>query len=179
MRTLATLKRVNTYDKHKLTLTADEALKAFGETIYRLAYSYVRNETDAEDIFQDVFMNFLKYGTTKEFDSWDHAKNWFIRVTINCYYHFIKVSKRRMEIEDSEQIIDLQSIEEAPQKNYGILTEAVGELKEKYRTVVHLFYYEGYKVKEIANLLEENENTIKTRLSRAKKVLKEKLADGR
>jgi len=169
--------RLRTYDKHKWLLTADKALEEFSGMIYRLASNLAKNEADAQDIFQDVFERFLKYGTKKEFDSLEHAKHWFVRVTINCHNAFLEKKKKLNEFEQVEQ--DESSIEmiavEEEKKVYFDLTEAVGELEEKYRLVIHLFYYEGYKIKELAELLNENENTIKTRLSRAKKVLKEKL----
>jgi len=166
--------RARTYDKHKWLLTADKALEEFSGMIYRLASNLARNEADAQDIFQDVFERFLKYGTKKEFDSLEHAKHWFVRVTINCHNAFLEKKKKLNEVEQDENSLDTIAVEEE-RKVYFDLTEAVGELEEKYRLVIHLFYYEGYKIKELADLLNENENTIKTRLSRAKKVLKEKL----
>lgn len=160
---------MNTYEKHKLTLTTEVALEEFSDVVYRVAYSYAKNEADAQDIFQDVFMRFMKYGIGKEYDSLDHAKHWFIRVTINCYHTLVSKRKRRDEIEK-----DPRNIKERT-REYSSLTETVGELDEKYRIVIHLFYYEDYKVKEISNILGENENTIKSRLARAKKILKDKL----
>lgn len=173
------MQRVNTYDEQKLLLTADKALEEFGGMIYRLARSLSKNdEMEAQEVFQDVFERFLKYGTKKEYDSIEHAKNWFVRVTINCHNALTERNQKRRKIEHDEQIIDIHAIEEKP-RNYESLTEAVNELKEKYRIVIHLMYYEGYKISEIAQLLEENENTIKTRLARAKKMLQKKLEDDR
>lgn len=173
------MQRVNTYDEQKLLLTADKALEEFSGMIYRLARSLSKNnEMEAQEVFQDVFERFLKYGTKKEYDSIEHAKNWFVRVTINCHNALIKRNQKRREIEYDEQIVDMDEIGEES-RDYHSLTEAVNELKEKYRIVIHLMYYEGYKISEIAELLEENENTIKTRLARAKKTLRKKLEDDR
>ena len=165
-------RKTNTYDKHKLTLTIETALEEFSDVVYRVAYSFAKHEADAQDIFQEVFMRFMKYGIGKEYDSFEHAEHWFVRVTINCYHTFVSKVKRREEVET-----DPRNVKEG-KRDYSTLTEAIGELDEKYRIVVHLFYYEDYKVREIADILEENENTIKTRLARAKKMLREKLEDG-
>jgi len=160
---------MNTYDEHKLILTIETALEKFSDVVYRVAYSFAKHEADAQDIFQDVFMRFMKYGIEKEFDSLEHAEHWFVRVTLNCYYTFVSKAKRREEVETDPRNIKTEK------KDYSTLTETVGELEEKYRIVIHLFYYEDYKIKEIAAILGENENTIKTRIARAKKMLKNKL----
>jgi len=151
--------------KITLLLSNEEAIDHFSDTVYRVAFNQVKNRMDAEDVFQEVFLRFIKYN--KGFDSMEHAKAWFIRTTINCCRTFFTKQKKHSEV---ELVIDVPEEKITP---YG-MTECVGELEEKYRIVVHLFYYEQYKIKEIAELLQENENTIKTRLTRAKKILKEK-----
>jgi len=149
----------------KILLSDEAAIEYFSDTVYRVALNMVKNEADAQDMFQEVFLRFIKY--KKGFDSMDHAKAWFIRVTINCCNSFFKKQKRQTEIEAMTDIPEEEKVD------YGI-TEHVQALEEKYRIVIHLYYYEGYKIKEIAEILQENENTIKTRLARAKKILKEK-----
>lgn len=151
--------------KATLVLSSEEAIDHFSDTVYRVAFNQMKNEMDAEDVFQEVFLRFIKYN--KGFDSLEHAKAWFIRATINCCRTLFAKQKKRSEI---EWMVDLP---EESTRSYG-MTECVGELEEKYRIVIHLFYYEQYKIKEIAQLLQENENTIKTRLTRAKHLLKEK-----
>jgi len=163
------VRRKNTYDEDKLTLTIEESLKEFSDVVYRVARNLVKNEADAQDIYQEVFLRFMKYSINKQYDSLDHARHWFIRVTINCHHTFIERNMRREELEKS-----VYYMKDEP-RNYSSLTEAVQELDEKYRIVVHLFYYEDYRIKEIAAILEENENTIKTRLARAKGLLKSKI----
>lgn len=138
-----------------------------------MAYNFAKNEADANDVFQEVYMRFIKYGTKKEFDSFEHVKAWFIRVTINCYHDLVAKEKRREELESTSQT----AIHEL-EKDHSALIEAVQALDEKYRTVIHLFYYEDYKIHEIARLLDENENTIKTRLARARKIVKDTLKGG-
>jgi len=164
------VRRKNTYNEHKLTLTTNDALKEFSDVVYRVAHNLAKHEADAQDVYQEVFMRFMKYGITKEYHSLEHARHWFIRVTINCYHDFIEKANRREELEK-----DLRHIK-GEQEDYSSLTEAIQELDEKYRIAIHLFYYESYKIKEIARILEENENTVKTRLARAKKMLKQKIS---
>lgn len=164
------MERKNSYDNQKIMLTAETALKEFSNVVYRVAYSFAKHEADANDIFQDVFMRFMKYGIDKEYDSLKHAEHWFVRVTMNVCHTFISKAKRRREVE-SEGL----NTYDAPARDYSIVTQSIQELDEKYRIVLHLFYYEEYKIKEIAEILNENENTIKTRLARAKKALKDKV----
>jgi len=167
------LKRKNTYEQSKVVLTVETALKEFSDVVYRVALNLAKHDADANDIFQDVFMRFMKYGVGKEFDSMDHAKHWFIRVTMNVYHTWVSKAKRRVEIEKDGTDINLKE----KKRDLSTVTDCVQDLDEKYRIVVHLYYYESYKINEIALLLGENENTIKTRLSRAKKMLKTKLKD--
>lgn len=157
------------YNKNKnlntISLSNEEAIDYFSDTVYKVALNTVKKESDAQDIFQEVFMRFVK--REERFASMEHAKAWFIRVTINCCHTFFKKNQKHAEVE---------LVVEIPQedKEEHEVTYLVQELEEKYRVVIHLYYYEQYAIKEIATLLQENENTIKTRLSRAKKMLKEK-----
>jgi len=156
-----------------MSLTAEDALNQFGGIVYRVAHNFAKNDADAQDIYQEVFMRFMKYGIKKEYESLDHVKHWLIRVTINCYHTFITKEKRREELEHaSHQVIDEH------EKDHSALIEAVQYLDEKYRIVIHLYYYEDYKVREIAAILKESENTVKTRLTRARRLVKEQLKGG-
>jgi len=151
--------------RDSLVLSDEDAIEQFGDTIYRVAMNMLKNEPDTQDVFQDVFLRFVKH--KKKFASLEHAKAWFIRVTINCCKDFFRKQKNHHDLDSA------RDIKATATKQYG-MTEHVWELDEKYRIVIHLHYYEQYKISEIAELLKENENTIKTRLSRARKILKEK-----
>jgi len=163
----------NVVSEDKLTLTIESALEEFSDVVYRVAASFAQCEADARDIYQEVFMRFLKYGVGKEFNDLEHAKHWFIRVTINYHHTFASKAKRRKEVEKDSAYFKEKV------RDHGEVTQALQELDEKYRTVIHLFYYQGYKIKEIADLLEKNENTIKTRLARGKRLLKDKMENDR
>ena len=149
--------------RNSLELSDEDAIRHFSDTIYRVAMNMLKNEFDTHDVFQEVFLRFVKH--KKTFESLEHAKAWFIRVTINCCKDFFRKQKNHQNLDEATSVAAVDV------KQYGI-TEYVQELDEKYRIVIHLFYYEQYKISEIADILKENENTIKTRLSRAKKILK-------
>ena len=151
--------------RDSFVLSDEDAIDHFSDTIYRVAMNMLRNEHDTHDVFQEVFLRFVK--NKKKFESLEHGKAWFIRVTINCCKDFFRKQKNHQDLDSA---IDIHA---PADKEYG-MTGYVQELDEKYRIVVHLHYYEQYKISEIAEILKENENTIKTRLSRARKILQEK-----
>ena len=136
----------------------------YEKTVYKLAYSYMKNKQDTDDIYQEVFLRFFR--KKPEFESEEHEKAWFIRTTINCCksYYLSGWVKRTMAFEEGTHGRE-DSYEMGGQSD---LFYAVMELPVKYRTVIHLFYYEGYTVREIAGLTGEKVTTITTRLSRAR-----------
>ncbi len=125
--------------------------------------------SDTEDIFQTVFMKYLL--SSNEFESDEHEKAWFIRVTINCCKDLLKSFFKKNTV--PLEIIAEQSVE-MPSENSHVL-EAVLSLPKKYKEVVYLYYYEEYTAVEISKILSKNVNTVYTLLSRAKALLKEKL----
>jgi len=155
-------------NKKTVHLSDEEAVGQFSATVYRVAMNMIKNETDVEDVYQEVFLRFVR--RKKGFETLEHAKAWFIRVTINCCHDFFRGRKYEQEL---EVVMDTYVTETKSDD----IVDMVQTLDKKYRMVIHLYYYEQYKISEIATLLNENENTIKTRLSRAKKILKEKWED--
>ena len=151
---------------------AAEALRKYADMVYRLAYAQARNRADADDIFQEVFIRLVKNGPG--FQSDEHMKAWLIRVTVNCARSlWLSAWKRRMVFMDDEKI-DRIPAEEAPRENER-LDEAMDALPVKMRRVIHLFYYEDMSVDEIAEALNEKPSTIRSQLSRARKMLKKRL----
>ncbi|MCI8598810.1 MAG: sigma-70 family RNA polymerase sigma factor [Lachnospiraceae bacterium] len=143
----------------------------YEKTVYKLAYSYMKNKQDTDDIYQEVFLRFFR--KKPEFESEEHEKAWFIRTTINCCksYYLSGWVKRTMALdEEVHGKEDSYEMEERSELFYAVM-----ELPVKYRTVIHLFYYEGYTVKEIAELTGEKVTTITTRLSRAREQLRQVL----
>jgi len=153
------------------TLSVEETMHHFGDTVYRIALKMVKHEADAQDVFQDVFMRYIKYA--KNLTSLDHVKHWLIRTTINRCKDFFEDEKRQAHLMEAHS----EKLKTAAPKDPYSVREAVQELDKKYRIVVHLFYFEGYKIREIAELLDEPENTIKSKLNRARHLLKEKIQD--
>lgn len=142
----------------------------FKNDIYRLAYSYTCNVSDADDVTQSVFIKLYK--RMNKFDSDISIKKWLIKVTINeCKTLFLSSwYKRIVPISDREENISVVS------KDNDILS-SIMELPKKYKLVIYLYYYENYKIKEITDILKMNENTVKTNLSRARDMLKDILKE--
>lgn len=140
------------------------------DTIFRIAYSYLRSQADADDVTQDVLIQLYKTDTA--FESDDHLKHWLIRVTVNRCKNIFRSPWRKVEnIADYENSLTF----EAPE--HRELFDAVMALDKRYRLPVLLYYYEGYSQKEIAGLLSLPEETVRTRLFRARGKLKATLTE--
>lgn len=135
----------------------------YTKSLLRLACTYTKSVPDAEDVVQEVMVRLI----TKKpwFENETHEKAWLIRVTINISINYVKAVKRRR----SEPLN--YDIPEIPEEKYYLI-ETMDALPEKYRTVLYLYYFEGYSVKEIAIILKKTDSTITTWMSRARKKLK-------
>ena len=152
----------------------NEAIERYGDTVRRLCMLHLKNEADTQDIFQTVFLKYLLH--TADFESREHEKAWFIRVTINACRDVLKSVFRRRTV-SLEEVRDLP----APEGEGGEVLRAVLSLPRKYREVVYLHYYEGYTAPEIGDVLGRNVNTVYTDLTRAREKLRTMLggeADG-
>lgn len=151
-------------------MTDSEFIKVYQKyrnNVYSVIYHYVRNEADAADLQQEVFMKLYSYD--KAFDSDEHQKAWLLRVAINISKNHLR-SAGRVTYTALDETIPSPSKEE-----HGEVFEAVLSLPEKYRIPIHLFYYEEYSVRQIAQLLGMMEATVKTRLNRGRTLLKTKI----
>lgn len=152
----------------------DEILQKYSSMVYRLAFSRVHSTHDADDILQDVFLKYIR--ADKVFNDEEHRKAWLIKTTVNSSKTFLLSSWNRRrssgEITDEfgENDRNLQLIE-----TKSTVYSAVAELPVKYRTVVHLFYYEDMSVSDITKVTGQTENTVKSQLRRARNLLKGKL----
>jgi RNA polymerase sigma-70 factor (ECF subfamily) len=140
--------------------------------IYRLAYSITKNTYDTDDIVQTVFIKLYNNKIINKDDK--EIKRWLIKVTINeCKTIFLSSWKRRIvSLTEKHENIKYEK------DNDNLLNE-INKLSKKERIVIFLYYYEGYKVKEIANLLGKSETNIQTILYRARKSLKDILEEER
>ena len=150
-------------------------VEKYSQMVYRLAFSMMKNRYDADDIHQDVFIRFLK--KQPQFDNEEHEKAWFIRVTVNCCTNYHKTAWRRKTVSLSEY--ERQEDAEMPtqQSDAVNLIETVKMLPEKYRAVIHLFYYEEMSVEEVAKVLHRRTSTVRTQLVRARRMLGEWLTE--
>lgn len=147
----------------------DALYTRYGDMLYRLALVRTRNVSDAEDILQEVFLRYCRKNPT--FTSAEHQKAWLITVTINCSKNLVGNAFRRHTV--GIDAAGEQADEDVSFDN--TVYEAVLRLPDKLRTVIHLYYYEDYAVKEIAKMLQANESTVKSWLHRARGILKEDL----
>ena len=149
---------------------AVRAIEAYSDTVRRICMLHLKSNSDTEDIFQTVFLKYLTY--RGDFQSDEHEKARFIRVTVNACKDYLKSFFRSRTI----SLEELKDVSSEVTESRGEVLSAVLSLPQKYKDVVYLHYYEGYTAVEIGRILKKNENTVYTLLSRAKKILKEKLA---
>ena len=143
---------------------AGELLERYGNNILRVAYSYLHNMSDAEDILQDTLMQYIRKAPA--FANDNHEKAWLLTVAANLSKNKIEYLNIRKADELSEELVAEKK------EDLAFVWDAVKQLPEKYREVVHLFYQEGYSTKDIAGILGRNESTVRSDLNRARGQLK-------
>ena len=148
--------------------TPAELARAYAPAIYRLAYARTGSRADAEDIMQEVFVRLLR--AKPEFTDREHARAWLLRVAANCANDWFRAPWRRREGPLTDSL-------PAPEHEDGGVVEAVLALPAKYRTAVHLYYYEELSVAEIAKITGKSESAVKSRLFRARAMLREALKE--
>lgn len=143
-------------------ISATQAFNRYSDMVYRLAFARVKNKYDADDILQEVFLRFIKVKENVNND--EQAKALLIRITINCSKSLLSSSwfKRTEPLSENLSVSD---------PGFDTL-DAVLRLPQKYRTVIHLHYYMGYSVEEIAAILKSKPSTVKSQLHRARQKLK-------
>lgn len=143
-----------------------DVLTRYSNMVYRLALSRTKNISDAEDILQEVFLRLVN--KNPKFESEGHRKAWLIKVTINCSSKLLTSAWFRKTVPLDEEL-------KFETKDKSDVYYAVLELPMKYRTVIHLFYYEDMSIAQISAVLDVKESTIKSQLLRARQLLKVKL----
>ena len=147
----------------------EKMIEKYSDMVYRLALTRTKSKENSEDVYQEVFLRLYK--KLPKFENEEHEKAWIIRVTINCSKNLLNSSFLKHTTKLEEEIT-------FETKERHDIYYAVQNLPLKYRTIIYLFYYENYKIEEIAKILNTNSNTIKTRLSRAREKLKLKIEGG-
>lgn len=139
-------------------------LDTHGNAILRLAYSYLHNMADAEDILQETLLRCLT--AAPEFQSSAHEKAWLLKVAANLSKNRILYNRKRSTDELSETLVAEN------REDLSFVWDAVRSLPAKYSSVIHLFYYEGYTTGEISKILGRNASSIRSDLHRGREKLK-------
>jgi len=143
------------------------------KTVYRVCFAYMKNAADAEDAVQDTFFQLIKAGAG--FESEEHEKAWLIRTATNISKNILRHWWRRREnLDDYENLRGNENIENGNIEIDDVFSAVMG-LPDKYKTVVYLYYYEGYNSVEISKILDKPQSTIRNQLHEARSVLREKL----
>lgn len=145
-------------------------LDTYGNQILRLAYSYLHNLDDAEEVLQDTLIRY--WNKEPDFENKTHEKAWLLRVAANLSKNRIAYNKVRSTDELKETLAAEQ------REDLSFVWEAVKELPVKYREVIHLFYYEGLSTAQIAAVLQQKESTVRSHLMRGRDKLKTILKEG-
>lgn len=146
-----------------------EKYQQYKVMLFRISYSYLGNKHDCEDILQEAFIKLCYHAP--DFKSKEDEKRWIIRVTINlCKNHLRSYWYRhKTDLDEAEQcIVDPE---------YNTILQDILRLPEKYKTVIQLYYFSGYKIPEIADFLHISEGAVKMRLKRGRELLKIELED--
>lgn len=151
--------------------TVQELIERYRNNLYAAAFNICKNAQDAEDVVQDTFIQY--HTIKKDFEDEQHIRAWLIRVAINKAKNVNHTFWRQNKL-SLDDYMETLTFETSESEN---LFETVMKLPEKYRIVMHLFYYEDYAVREIAEILKISESNVKVRLSRGRMLLKETLQE--
>lgn len=148
-------------------------VQQFADVIYRTALNATKSYYDAQDIVQNTFLKLWQTDTAFEND--DHIRRWLIRVAVNESKNLRKSYYKRM-VDSIEKATEIPAFSDEMDRE---LYDAVASMPPKYKIAVHLFYYENYTTEEIADLLGLSPSTVRTRLFRARQILKKLLTEER
>lgn len=147
-------------------MNEEQIVRTYADMVYKIAYHYTANAMDAEDVYSETFLTYFK--CERSFDSEEHRKAWFIRVTINCAKDLL--SERHSEGELNEELAG--DVGHASQEGLLTLRQAIDALPQQQKELITLYYLNDLSIKEIAEILNKNENTVKVTLSRARENLR-------
>jgi RNA polymerase sigma-70 factor (ECF subfamily) len=140
----------------------DDAMQRNGDRVFRVAVAGMGTRADAEDVVQDVFLKLLE--KRPAFESEEHEAAWLVRVTVNMCRSRLRSPRRR-------QVPLLETYPARDERQHDVM-ETVMSLPPKYRSVIHLYYYEGYSTREIAEMTAQKDSTVREQLTRARRMLK-------
>ena len=139
----------------------ETAVEQYGDTVFRLAYSYLKNRADAEDVMQETLLKL--YLERRPFQSPEHQRHWVVRVAVNECRKLLRSPWRRRTgpLEEADA-----PVFDTPEQS-EVFRQVMG-LPPKYRAAVYLYYYEDCSVQEIAAAMGANPSTVQTWLMRAR-----------
>ncbi|MGN0517941.1 MAG: RNA polymerase sigma factor [Acutalibacteraceae bacterium] len=147
-----------------------DIVKEYSDMVYRICYVYLKNKSDAEDAYQDTFLKL--YTSYNDFDNTDHLRAWLITTSGNICKNMLDKAKVRTHDELNEELCGM--IDDTMKRD---VVFAVMQLPVMYKQIVYLYYYEGYSTAEIARIEDCKEPTVRTRLARAREMLKAQLSE--
>ena len=154
-------------------MNGEQVVRTYSDMVYGIAIRYVRNRTDADDVYNEVFYRYFRRERT--FNSEEHRKSWLIRVAVNAAKDFL--IKRRPDVELKEDMFEGTTLTgtSVTLEEMMDLRNALNKLHEDYREIIELYYINGFNTKEIATMLQKPENTVKSQLLRGRQKLRELL----
>lgn len=149
----------------------EKYVRLYHTMLYRVAFSYLRSSADAEDVCQDTFVRLMNF--PGDFPTDEDCKRWLIRVAVNLSKNLLKYRRTHGEPQDPLDAADIPAEQTAESE----LLPLIKTLPPEYSAVIHLFYYEGYSAKEIAQMLDISVTAVTSRLSRGRRRLKKLLTE--
>ncbi len=155
-------------------LDLEQTINEYSNILYKICFLILKNENDVKDVLQETFIKY--YTKSPVFKSEDHKKAWLIKVSQNRCKEFLRFHKRHAavpldEVEQSVSVTDGMDTEEIDALSF------VWNLNYKLKSVVILYYIEGYSVKEVSQILDISESAVKKRLERARKEIRESVKE--
>ena len=154
-----------------MKIDTEQVIATYKDRIFAIGLSILKNPDDAEDVVQETFLRYHTY--KKDFESKEHIQSWLYKVAINKAKDIQRKFWRRKQVSLEDYMATISF--DTPQDEE--LFQTVMALPSKYSIVIHLYYYEDYSIKEIAQQLKLNEGNVKVRLSRARQLLKKQLKE--
>ena len=147
----------------------EQTIIEYSDLLYKICFLILKDDSDVQDVLQETF---IKYMTkSPDFESEDHKKAWLIKVSQNKCKEFLRFHKKHAAV-PLEEVEESFSVTDGMDTDTSNILSLIWNLKYKLKSVVILYYIEGYKVNEVARILGISESTVKKRLERARKELK-------
>lgn len=153
----------------------ERILRLYSNDIYRIALLKLKNVSEAEDVFQNVFIKL--YTCDNSFESDKHIKAWLLKVTVNECINVLKSSWNSKVLESINDNSSYDSSTSVTANDNTEVWNVVAALPQKYRDVIFLFYHEQYSTEEISQILDISAPNVRTRLKRAREILRREVKD--